>query len=70
MSLAEIKEQVRSLSPEELAELAACVRLAQSVRDPGWLEGAARVREEMESGRRHSKAEFEELHRKLSAEGQ
>jgi hypothetical protein len=69
MSLSEIKEEVRHLSPSELQELSACIRRSQLKLDPDWLERAVAANARMDVTGGHSAEEFIALHERLCTEG-
>ncbi|MBI4471414.1 MAG: hypothetical protein HY646_02025 [Acidobacteria bacterium] len=69
MSLAEIKEQIAELSPEERLEVAALIAHLNRAQDPVHQEELGRRLDRMARGQQFTAAEVEKLHRELSAQG-
>ena len=69
MSLAEIKDSIGTLSPEERLELAAWLAHLNHADDPAYLAQLDARMAAMDSGKKVSAAEFERLHKELAAKG-
>lgn len=59
MSLAEIKEEILRLSPEELLEVEKLIRIQKVVTAPGFRERIARAHAEMDAGRKVTQEQVE-----------
>ena len=68
MSVAEIKQAVESLSPEERLELAEYLRWRATKDDPEWQAEIGRRLDRCSSGQGHAAQELLQLHEKLSNE--
>ena len=69
MSVAEIKQAVKGLTPEERLELAEYLRWLSKKDDPEWQQEIGRRLDRCLSGEAHSADELLRLHEKLTAEG-
>ncbi len=69
MSVAEIKQAVEQLSPEERLELAEYLRWRAAKDDPEWQAEIGRRLDRCSSGQGHAAEELIQLHEKLSNEG-
>jgi hypothetical protein len=61
MSLAEIKEEILRLNPEELLEVEKLVRIQRVVTAPGWRERITRAQAEMDAGRKVTQEQLEAM---------
>jgi hypothetical protein len=66
MSVAEIKQAVENLSPEERLELAEYLRWRAAKDDPEWQAEIGRRLDRCSSGQGHAAQELLQLHEKLS----
>jgi len=69
MSMAELKQAVQELSPDERLELAGYLRQLAKENDPAWRADIGRSIERSRRGGGHSVEELREAHDRLSAEG-
>ena len=69
MSLAEIKEQIAQLTPEERLELAALIVHLSRVDDPDYQQELDRRLDRMAQGKKFTEQDVEKLHRDLTARG-
>ncbi len=69
MSVAEIKQAVKGLTPEERLEVAEYLRWLSRKDDPEWQQEIGKRLDRCLSGDGHSEEELLRLHEKLSAEG-
>ena len=70
MSVAELKQAVDNLTPDERLELAEYLRWRTKRDDPEWQKEIGLRLDRCMSGQGHSAEEVLRLHDKLSAEGQ
>ncbi len=69
MSLAEIKEQIAELTPEERLEIAALIAHLNRADDPEDRQELDRRLDRMARGEKFTQQEIEKLHQDLSAQG-
>jgi len=69
MSLAEIKEQIAELTPDERLELAALIVHLSRVDDPDYQQELDRRLDRMAAGKKFTERDVEQLHRDLTARG-
>jgi len=70
MSVAELKHAVDELSADQRLELTEYLRWRSRKDDPEWQAELGRRLDSSLSGHSHSAVELQQLHDKLSAEGQ
>jgi hypothetical protein len=69
MSLAEMKAEVKNLTPAEREELAAHIEMTQREDNPEWLEELERRRDRTEAGHFHTEADLLRRHEELVRQG-
>lgn len=69
MSVAELKQAVDKLSPEERLELAEYLRWCTKKDDPDWQREIGRRLDECLEGKGHTAEELSVLHDRLSRQG-
>jgi hypothetical protein len=69
MSFAELKQKVRTLTPEERLELASLLAIIDLENDPEFLKEMDRRLDEMAAGKKVTQEEVMRLHNELLAQG-
>ena len=69
MSLAEIKEQIAELTPEERLEIAALIVHLTQASDPEYRAELDRRMAAMDAGKKYTEQDVLRLHEKLSQQG-